>query len=173
MDKKPVNLRNILDTAIVFLLIAIFAWHFVLAHPLEDVMPELKSDEIVKCEIWYHERETIPPLTVIHTEYAFEFDTQSEEFREFIELLNSKNYRKQLGNLINTHSRSIKLNPYAQIYLTDKSGLTYEIGLYGQDVVVGTSRNTTDYSPRGGTDFQQSVVDFIFENGSLVNKEVR
>jgi len=170
MNTKPRNLRQMLSILIIILLAAMFIGSFTVPRSLEDIAPEFDPEDVISCEVFSSEHETIPPLTVNRTYYTFSFDPDSEEYDEFIELLNSTRYRKKFSNLFNDHTHKITLNPDANIYF--KSPMShFEIRMYGPEITIGSALSRTEFVPRGGEEFQKSVVDFIFENATLVKKE--
>lgn len=172
-QKKPVNLRNYLNGLLILTLLGVLAWNFIIPHSLEKTMPEFDPNSVTHCNVFCYESEVIPPLTVNYTDYEYAFEPGSREYDGLMELLQSEKYRKQFGSLFNDHTRSITLEPDAAIYLTMSDGRYFEIRLLGTAMVMGSGGHTSDYSPTGGLEFQQSVVDYIFEHGTLIKKETR
>ncbi|WP_313524651.1 hypothetical protein [Anaerotignum sp.] len=126
-------------------------------------------DKVQTCNVDFFSNETTGKKD---TEYYFDFtfDTSSKEYTDLIELLRSTKYRKKFFNAGNPIGYSPTLNPHAILnFYSDEGDMV--VLLFGKDFAIGEHMNKTKYSPRGGTDFQEKVIDFIFKNGTLRGKK--
>ena len=170
MNTKPKNLRQIFSAAIVVILLAIFVGSFTIPRPLKKIAPEFDPEAVTNCDIFCYGSEVSPPLTVTYTSYTFSIDPNSEEYDEFTELLSSTKYRKKFSNIVSSRTHKIPLDIDAFIPLKTPDSC-FEFRLYGPEMSIGFVQDRNDYVPSGGEEFQQSVVDFIFENATLVKQE--
>ena len=168
MNKKPFNLKNLTGGLCFAVLLALFAWHFIIPHSLDRVMPGFDPEDVTDCIVYGWQNEVTPPLTVEYTDYVFSFEPGSEAYDELVRMLQATKYRKQLGNLIDTHSHSITLNPHAEICFAASDGTVYEFSLLGREMRMSSGREQRSFSPRGGTAYQEAVIDFIFQSGTLL-----
>jgi len=115
-----------------------------------DRIMQFHGNEIVECNVYYSYTEVVDKEINRYDKYI-EFDTESEDYRELMELLRSVKYRRHLANFFTGGSDgtySITLDPHAVIHFSD--GITrYEYRLYGRDLPAGRRQNMYDYTPSG------------------------
>ena len=163
--------RYAFGRALLVLIAAAVLWQYAIPKSFESIMPDYETGKADKCcsEYFYRTETDGKPHYYIR-EYAF--DVNSEEYGELIDILSSTGYRKQVSNIFgggSVNGYSITLEPHASIYFCQGDSM-YELSLYGMDVPAGISPERKDYSPTGGMAFQKRAVEFICENGTLLEE---
>ena len=167
--------RKVITIIEICVVVFIVLWYF-RPYSFSDAMNGLNKENIVKCKAIYSNSYT-ENNTVKHERITISFDRESDDFNELYSLLDSATYRKKLVNIItggsNPSGYSIKLNPHADIYFYTDNDF-YEYCLFGNMIHAGEAGyngKIYDYSPKGGNEFQKTVVSFVGNHGIITNKE--
>ncbi|MGI6028157.1 MAG: hypothetical protein ACOX81_01940 [Candidatus Heteroscillospira sp.] len=158
---KPINLDTAFEVALVLLVVVFLIWNFGFSHPLDRYLPDFDAESAELCYVlcweWGNGKSR---------ELEYSFDPQSDEYEGLIELLHSTKYRRHFSNVLpDDHSHSISIDPSADIYIR-QAGTVYSFSLYGDSMAIGDS-DQDEFTPRGGKAFQESVVAYVMEHGTL------
>ena len=157
------------------ILLVVLAFIYTAPHSFSEIMPGLDESPIVKCEAEYYAQETGENGKPKYITTYKEFDVSGEDYALLMEQLDSVGYRKKLAFALtggkNRSGYSIDY-PYAIIsFYADEH--VYQYCLFGRSLAAGAAWDKLDYTPQGGADFQETVMEFIRTHGTVVDEEIR